>query len=297
MKSKTEIEKKYFPAISRFFTPKVLDNLALNGYSSYLSEVSLQSGLYRIFDLRKNLKEFFDFVYKILFENYRSEYIYKNEIANKILLGRHSLNTSRLLTEFRIGKTKADIVILNGSSTVYEIKSEYDTFFRLETQIKTYLKIFEYVNVITSPKLTDKIFSITPSKVGILELTDKNTISTKRKAESNRDNMNPEVFFDSLRKPEYLSIIKNYYGEVPDVPNTMIYNECKKLFCQMPTDKIHKLTNVILSGRQNVNKLNEFLKVAPYSLSAYAFSFGKNKMQMNNLLKQLNKNANSLIIQ
>lgn len=48
-----------------------------------------------------------------------------NVIANKILLGKHSLNTSHMLSEFRVGYNKADVVIINGTSSVYEIKSEY----------------------------------------------------------------------------------------------------------------------------------------------------------------------------
>jgi hypothetical protein len=193
-----EIDPKYLPALGRVFSPIVLDSLAQKGYSSYLSEVCINSGLFERIDPATTLGEFFDWVYHFLFKNYRNEYIYKNIIANKILLGKHSLNTSQMLTEFRVGRSKADVVLLNGASTVYEIKSQYDSFARLEKQMRAYFEIFDYINVITSSSQVKKLDSILPDKAGILVLTNRNTISTIREAKSNRENINPDILFDSL---------------------------------------------------------------------------------------------------
>lgn len=51
----------------------------------------------------------------------RDEYVYRAAITHKILLGTHSLNTACMLNEFRVGVCKADVAILNGTATVYEI--------------------------------------------------------------------------------------------------------------------------------------------------------------------------------
>ncbi len=232
--NKFKIDKKYLPALGRVFTPIVMDNLSQKGYSGYLSEVCTNSGLLKKIDTSMTLGQFFDWVYNLLFKSYRNEYIYKNVIAHKILLGRHSLNTSRMLTEFRVDKSKADVVILNGTSTVYEIKSEYDSFVRLKKQIQAYFKVFDYINVITSPSQAEKLKTILPDNAGIFVLTKKNTITTIRDSQSNKKNINTSILFNSLRKAEYTEIIKGYYGKIPDVPNTLIYNrECKELFCKM----------------------------------------------------------------
>jgi len=280
MKTKENINRKYFPALGRIFTPVVLDSIAQNGNSGYLSEVCSNSGLLDNIKPTIPLGQFFDWIYSILFKNYRNEYIYKNAIANKILLGRHSLSTSHMLTEFRVGKCKVDAVVINGTSTVYEIKSEFDSFARLEKQIQAYLEIFDYINVITSTSQATKLDSILPDSAGILALTNRNTITTIRESKSNRENTNPGILFDSLRKTEYVKVINKYFGTIPDVPNTQIYKECKKLFCKMPPEVAHDLTIEILRKRSNTKVLQEFIERAPSSLSAYAMSICSEKAKM-----------------
>lgn len=291
-----KINDKYLPSLGRMFSPLVMDHIALKGRSGYLSEVCSNSRLIEQIDPSMPLAQFFDLIYMILFKSYRNEYIYKNAIANKILLGRHSLNTSHMLTEFRVGNCKADVVVVNGTSAVYEIKSELDSFARLENQVKNYLKIFDYINVITSASQVNKLKSILPDKAGILLLTNRNTISTIRESKSNRKNTNQSILFDSLRKNEYVKAIKEYFGIVPDVPNTQIYKECKKLFSKIPAELAHDLTINILRRRRNTRVLKEFIEKAPASLSAYAMSICSEKAKMRALMSRFSKNIGSVFI-
>ena len=291
-----KINDKYLPSLGRMFSPLVMDHIALKGRSGYLSEVCSNSRLIEQIDPSMPLAQFFDLIYMILFRSYRNEYIYKNAIANKILLGRHSLNTSHMLTEFRVGNCKADVVVVNGTSAVYEIKSELDSFARLENQVKNYLKIFDYINVITSASQVNKLKSILPDKAGILLLTNRNTISTIRESKSNRKNTNQSILFDSLRKNEYVKTIKEYFGIVPDVPNTQIYKECKKLFSKIPAELAHDLTINILRRRRNTRVLKEFIEKAPASLSAYAMSICSQKVKMQALMSRFSKNIGSVFI-
>jgi len=290
------IEKKFLPALSRVFTPIVLDSITQKGFSPYLSEVCVNSGFLKKVDQSMTLGSFFDLVYDLLFKNYRNEYIYKNVIANKILLGKHSLKTSNMLTEFRVGNNKADVIILNGTSSVYEIKSEYDTFNRLQNQLDAYLEIFDFINVITSLSQANKLYSNIPEKVGILVLTDRNTISIIREAKSNKENFNPARLFDSFRKAEYTRIIKEYYGVLPDVPNTMIFNECKKLYCKIPPVVAHDLSIKILKERTNAETLTAFIAKAPSSMSAYAMTISDQERKMCILLDLFNGSIESLFI-
>ncbi len=293
--NKIKINTKYLPAFGRIFTPLVIDSIAQKGNSSYLLEVCSNSGLIEQINPAMPLKQFFDWIYNILFKYYRNEYIYKNVIANKILLGKHSLNTSQMLTEFRVGKCKADVVILNGTSTVYEIKSEFDTFARLEKQIQAYFKVFDYINVITSASQAHKLESKLPEAAGILVLTNKNSITTIREANTNKKNIKPEILFDSLRKTEYTKAIKEYFGTLPDVPNTQIYKECKKLFCKIPIIVAHDLTINILQNRTKTKILQEFIERAPSSLYAYAMSICMEKAKMQSLMARLETNLKSVL--
>ena len=296
MKTTVKIDNKYFPALSRIFTPIVIENITKKNNSSYLAEVCKNCGLVEQLDLKMPLGQFFDWVYDFLFYNYRNEYIYKNTIANKILLGRHSLQTSHMLTEFRVGKCKADAVIINGTSNAYEIKSEFDSFSRLEKQILTYMQIFDHVNVITSNSQANKLNTILPEKIGILVLTDRNTISTIRKSKSNKKNINQNILFDSLRKNEYLEVILNYYGYIPDVQNTRIYKECKKLFSKITPEIAHELAIKVLKKRSNNNALNNFINNAPASLSAYAMSISEEKKKLQALIPRFSLNLESLFV-
>ena len=290
------INAKYLPACGRIFSTMVMDSLAQKGYSGYLSEICSNSGLIEQIDPSMPLKQFFDWIYNILFKNYRNEYIYKNVIANKILLGKHSLNTSHMLTEFRVGKCKADAVVLNGTSTVYEIKSEFDSFARLEKQIQAYFDIFDYINVITSASQVSKLESVLPETAGILVLTNRNSIATIREAKANKENTKPEILFDSLRKTEYTKVINEYYGSIPDVPNTMFYKECKKLFCEIPNIDARDLTIKILRKRSNSKILREFIDKAPSSLSAYALSISSEKSKMQSLMARFETSVGSVLI-
>jgi hypothetical protein len=293
--NKIKIDTKYLPALGRIFTPMVLDSIAKKGSSDYLTEVYTNSGLTKQVVSSMTLGQFFDWIYSILFVNYRNEYVYKNAITNKILLGKHSLNTSHLLTEFRVGKCKADVVVLNGTSTVYEIKSAFDSFVRLEKQIKSYLEIFDHVNVVTSNSQVSKLNKMLPDQVGILVLTNRNTISTIRESETNKKNIKPDVLFDSLRKNEYINAIKEYYGTAPNAPNTLIYKECKKLFCKIYPEIAHDITIKILRERSNVKVLKSFIEKAPSSLSAYAMTICKEKTKMQALMPRFSLSVGSVI--
>ena len=285
----------HLSSLSRIFTPSVMNPLALYGHSDYLTEIYSNSGLNDTLDTSLTLSSFLDYVYSLLKKYYRNEYVYKNAITNKILLGRHSLKTSKMLSEFRVGKNKADLVILNGVSTVYEIKSQYDSLIRLEDQINSYFQVFDYVNVITTSSQVEKIKTLIPEKTGILVLTQNNTISTIRKAKSNKENIDPDILFDSLRKNEYTKIIKTHYGYIPNVPNTKIHRTCKKMYSGIPLDDVHELTIKVLKQRDNSQYFNHFIKKAPASLSAYALSISGQKKKMQNLENLFNNKVHSIL--
>lgn len=66
--------------------------------------------------------------------------------------------------EMNIGDSRIDICRINGSSYAYEIKTEYDTFDRLGSQMQDYLRTFEKVYVIVPiGRVNDvKILSLNP---------------------------------------------------------------------------------------------------------------------------------------
>jgi len=285
------------PHISKIFLPIVMNDLIEIGYSKYLSEIFINSGFYKEIEKSMTFSQVLNWIYDLLFKNYRNEYVYKNAIANKILLGKHSINTSLMLSEFRAGNCKADVVIINGTSTVYEIKSKYDSFKRLDKQLKAYLEIFDLINIITSRSQLEKVKSILPEKVGLLVLTDRNTISTIREPVSNKKYLIQDKLFDSLKKNEYIAVIKRYYDFIPDVPNTQLFKICKKLFNKIDPIQAHDLVFDVLRSRCELNDLKKLLNKSPNSLTAYIMSISNQREKLQKLIPLLNHNFHSILFQ
>lgn len=123
-------------------------------------------------------------IYKFMSKSYRNEYFYQNTLLNKLLLGKHSVNTTTALTQVPVGKSKADFILINGKAVVYEIKTELDTFDRLNSQLNDYFKAFNHICVVIPEEYYEKAVSILrDSPVGIYALTPHNTISRKLRKE------------------------------------------------------------------------------------------------------------------
>jgi hypothetical protein len=137
--------------------------------------------------------------------------------------------------------------------------------------------------------------NILPAKIGILVLTNRNNISIIRESKANKKNINPGILFDSLRKNEYTKVIKEYYETVPDVPNALIYKECKKLFCKINPEIAHDVTTKILRERTNLKVLKEFIEKAPLSLSAYAMTICSEKTKMRALMPRFSSSIGTVV--
>lgn len=281
------VNPKYNPYIAKFFSGPAIREMATTGKSFFISSLLKESQLINYLPKTFTYYEFFENVYYYLLRYYRSEYIYKNAIANKILLGKHSLNTSTLLSEFRVGKSKADVVILNGSSSVYEIKTEFDNFDRLKDQIQSYKDVFDEINVITNEDQLERLEGNIEKNIGILLLTDQYTIRNIRKPISNKINIKPGVIFDSLRKKEYCKIIIDEFGYLPKIPNTKLRTEAKKIFMQLRPEKAHDKMVEALRMRYQKKSFKDFVLSVPRSLVHASLASNLNNTQQNSFQKLL----------
>ena len=211
-------------------------------------------------------------IYKVLKNEYRNEYYYKNTLLNKLLLGIHSVNTTTALTEIPIAKSKADFVLINGKAVVYEIKTELDNLDRLESQINDYFKAFDHVAVVTYKENTaaiqKKIESI-GKPVGIYVLQKQGTIKEVQEPEEYKEELDSEILYKILRKPEYEEIILKKYGFLPDVSAFEYYSECRKLFTKIPVEEAYETVLELLKKRTKIIK--EEYKEIPYELKFLAY--------------------------
>lgn len=290
------MEKENSITLSYLFSINILNDFFKNQHSDRL--VKVFNELHTLNQISKNLtlRDFFEDSYKQLLKNYRNEYVFKNAIAQKILIGRHSIKSSSLFTELRVETSKADVVIFNGTSHVYEIKTDLDNFERLEHQINNYKKVFEYVNVVSVESKINDIKSLVDDTVGIMILTDQYTLKTVRKAKSGLHNLNKEAIFNLLRKSEYLAIIKKMNGTTPVLPNTKIYSACKDLFVELPIETIHKEVLKTLKERKNHKNLVDTIKDFPSSLKIAVLEANLSTKQQTDFLELLNQRITSIIM-
>ncbi len=209
-------------------------------------DISYLLAKYAIYDAGVNsaintVGDYYKYIYNTLLSCYRNEYVYKNLLINKKLLGRHNLNTATVLNEFKIGKSIADMVLLNGVSVVYEIKTELDSLYRVKSQIADYRKVFEHIYIVTHISLAEKYASMLDDTIGIIALTANNTLKTIREATKNVEFFNSATMIKCLRKGEYSNIIKNYFGDIPRTTAVKYYTACKELFAQIPTEELHAM--------------------------------------------------------
>jgi len=284
-------------ALSYLFNTNILNDFFKNQSSDRLIKIFNEFNMLDKICQNWTLKEFFEYSYKQLLKNYRNEYVFKNAIAQKILIGRHSIKSSSLFTELRVETSKADIVIFNGTSHVYEIKTELDNFERLENQIKNYKKVFEYVNVVSVESKTDEIKALVDETVGIIILTEQYTLKTIRKPKSGLNNLDKEAIFNILRKNEYLQIIQKNNGSIPDLPNTKIYSACKNLFVQLPIEVIQKEILKTLKKRKNHKNLIDTIKDFPNSLKVAMIEADLSTKQQIDFLQLLNQKTNHVFTQ
>lgn len=83
--------------------------------------------------------------------------------------------------KFLDGKRRADLVEVNGSMNVYEVKSDLDTLDKLTEQFTDYKNSFDTVTVVTTKKHLSNVRGLLPNNVGII-LVDSEKASLIRKA-------------------------------------------------------------------------------------------------------------------
>lgn len=237
--------------LSQIFSPPTFQKIVReNNYvlfqqqtEKYFNSASYETNL----DIIKSL-------YKSLQKQYRCEYIYKNNLIIDIIKT-HSLKSTLTLNELKIGASKADLVMLNGAVRVYEIKTELDGLDKLAKQIKDYQKFADEVHIVTDEKYAKKLqVEYENTSIGIIALNSKNKLETIKYATTNESLLDFETIFKILRKQEYLDLVSDNFGFIPNVPNTKIFRACFDLLITI---------DIVDFQKQVLNKLKERKLLSP----------------------------------
>jgi hypothetical protein len=260
-------------ALTRLFSAAVFREMAKKGRSSLFRRLLEQTDLLKNSCPRATVGNAFDSAFEILkVAGHRDEYVYRAAITHKVLMGTHSLNTASMLSEFRAGTCKADLVILNGTATVYEIKSERDSLARLANQVGNYKRIFAKVNVIASEGHMEGVLATVPTDVGVMCLSKRYRITTVREAVDCPARICPVTVFESLRVAEGVAILRSMGVTVPQVPNTQRHAAMRELFAALDPVALHAEMVRTLKRTRDLALLGELVVRLPKSLQAAALS-------------------------
>jgi len=273
-------------ALSRLFSAAVFREMAAKGRSATFGRLIGQTGLLDGRFAGRTVGDAFDAAFtRLRRAGSRDEYVYRSALTHNVLLGRHSLNTACMLTEFRAGACKADLVILNGTATVYEIKSERDSLARLENQIRHYQRVFAKTYVIAGESHVADVLAVAPSEVGVLSLVRWDRISTVREAAETTGSVCPVTIFESLRTAEACKILKTLGVETPNVPNTLLHGALRERFEGLDPAAVHREMVATLKKTRNLAPLNALVDRLPASLQPAALSIQVRRADHDRLVK------------
>jgi hypothetical protein len=229
--------------------------------------------------------DYLKFVYSVLENQYQNEYILKNSFLNYWLIKELGESNSELYSEFRIGSAIADLVMFNGISRAFEIKTELDSDKRLNSQLDQYRKIFnEIFLIVPASKLEE--YETYDSSIGIICF---DILSPKRfqiiRSAARNTHIDAEALMHIFHTSEYKEIVTHHYGQLPEVTSFNQFEVCKDLIAQIPQNELNQLF---------INKMKS--RAGNYGLSArYYMEFNqlslalrmnmKNRKQLFSILK------------
>lgn len=273
-------------ALSRLFSSAVFREMAKKGRSPTFARLCILADIDIPDDRQATVADGFDAAFDMLKRaGLRDEYVYRTAVTQKILMGRHSLSTACMLTEFRAGACKADLVILNGTATAYEIKSERDSLTRLNKQVTNYQKVFAAVNVIVSEAHVSAAFAAIPDEVGILCLSGRYRIQVLRHAENQPQKTCPVSVFESLRSSESIAVLKKIGVSIPRVPNTQMHAAMREIFSKQDPSAVHHAMVDTLKRTRSLFPVRRLMEQLPRSLHAAAVSIKVKHHEYDHLVK------------
>lgn len=272
--------------LNRVFSQKTINDMLLYGSSDVLETAYKK---YISADISVDNKDKFQSLYKVLEKSYRNEYYYKNTLLNKLLLGKHSLNTTTALSEVTINKSKADFILLNGKAVVYEIKTELDTLNRIVNQVSDYYKVFKNVEIVTEKSHLDKILELySGTEVGVSIITERKTIKNIVKSQPVSTSLDYLAIYKMLRKNERINILKNYYKILPEVDSFSEFKVYFEIFKNIPMTNVYDQMILELKKRSESIRQNkeQFLGV-PYELKSLLYFGGMTEKIFEKFYKRL----------
>ena len=226
-----------YSKIAALFTGNHLYKGFIQGKTNIIDNLIIQNNT-----INQNLNKVYYYLiknlYHKLYPHYPNEYYFKNILANKLYLKKSNPQNCAYLSEFPVGNSVADVMMVNHTSRVFEIKTELDKPDRLNDQLADYRKLFEEMYVVTHENLQEKYLNILPEDVGLYVVTNRSAWKRIRKATKNTA-LVPEVMIAFLRIQEMENIIRKTYNTLPEYNAIRKYRAYRLMLNLLPFDEFH----------------------------------------------------------
>ena len=147
-----------------------------------------------------------EFINDLMLKYYACERVVKYHFIKQLKNATHDI----VAFEMSIGDSRIDICRINGKLYAYEIKTEYDNYDRLVTQMKDYFNAFERVYIIIPIRNANAVKEFIPAKCGIItyriDKSDNMIFSYKRSAKDNKCDIN--FCLNSLSGSDMIKMVK-----------------------------------------------------------------------------------------
>lgn len=272
---------------SAFSRSAFIDVLNFNDYSHFNWLVS-KYDILRCATYSDMLKK----SYSVISKYYRCEYVYKNELI-KLLLKKYGTRNSVYFNEFRVGNSIADMVMFNGESKAFEIKTEYDTPRRLDKQMDDYKRFFDKCYIIVPGDKVGEYRSIVEPTTGIIAMDQNNgriILKEFRDAEQN-ERFEFKALMSCLRTEEYKNIVLSLGESLEGIAGYDMYKYCFQIISKANPSELRGIFLHEIKKRKNNTAL---LRKYPMSVRQMMLSLNLSEDKANKLLELLNTNINQV---
>lgn len=271
-------------ALSRLFSPAAIRELSQSGCSPLVARLLRDTSIPAALPEGATLRDALDLSYsKLTKSGNRDDYVYRSSVVEKIALGRHNLRTATVLSEVRARGSKADLVVLNGTATAYEIKSERDSLSRLPSQLSDYRSVFASVTVVTSLRQMDAVLRLAPDDVGVLVLSSRLRLQVVRETQDLPGRIDATALLGTLRASEATQVLERIGIETPDVPNTRLWAELRNLYATLDPVEVHRHAVQVLKQSRSRAAQETHMRTLPPSIRTAALFGDLNESARTNL--------------
>lgn len=274
--------KEQWRQLARVFTRPVVAAVAREGSARPLRAALRQAGV--ALEKGDALAPVLGECLRTLQRHYRCEYVYKAAVTDRVVFGRHSPRTASLHVEQHVGDSIVDLAVFNGTSTAYEIKTEFDSEKRLVSQASSYLKAFEQVYLVTHPDLAERYLRVVHPHVGVLALNARGGLTPVRPAIKAIERLDASALFRMLRTAEFQAAVERLCGPQPQVPNVKVHAHYAQRWATVPIEQAHRAYVSAMQARTTHSPVADFISALPPSLRVLGYATPLSAVQRQRVL-------------